>query len=258
MTIRALILDGFGLQTLSTLGRLISPALPCVTLLCASLLSVGCGQDDPPVDGPDATLQPYHPLVPGSRWEYAHTNWDEVVTLDSAEFNGQPAYFLSDSPNPSDDLRSDAIITSVDGRVSRVTKDEYLIGVGGAETLTSSVSYGVGFTRFNEDWATREVGYKETPEYQRVETPPGGMPRAPEDRRHTFEIISLHEDVPTPIGSFDCIKIRRTKDWQAEQNDDDEAQAKLFWFARGVGKVQEQNEESGNTEVLTSYEIPEL
>jgi hypothetical protein len=137
-----------------------------------------------------------------------------------------------------------------------MSKNEYL--VGDTDTLISSVTYGVGFTRFNEDWANQAVGYKETPEYERIETRPDGM-RPPEARKHTFEILALSEIVPTPLGSMDCIKIQRTKDWQAEQaeeGEDDEAETKWFWFARGVGKVMEQNVESGNTEILVDYSIP--
>jgi hypothetical protein len=219
-------------------------------------LSVGCGQDDPddldPGQQPPGE-QPYHPLVDGSWWEYAHNDWVERVELTTTDIDGQ--FLMVDSPNPSDDLRSDSIISSIDGRIARMTKDEYLVGAGDTETLMSSVSYGVGFTRFNEDWATRAVGYTETPEYLRVETPPGGMPRAPEERRHTFEIMSLSDEVVTGTGTFDCIVIKRTKDWQAEENGE-EAQTKTFWFARGIGKVQEKNEETGNTEVLIGYSIP--
>jgi hypothetical protein len=70
--------------------------------------------------------------------------------------------------------------------------------------------------------------------------------------------MSLSDQVSTPVGSFDCIVIKRTKDWQAEEDgvDASDAQTKTFWFARGVGKVQELNEETGSSELLTSFEIP--
>jgi hypothetical protein len=139
-----------------------------------------------------------------------------------------------------------------------MTKNEILVQGAGSEVPMSSVTYGVGFTRFNENWATQAVGYKDTPEYERVETPPGGTPRAPEARKHTFEIMSLSEPVSTGRGTLDCIVIKRTKDWQAEEDgvDASDAQTKTFWFARGVGKVQERNEETGNTELLIDYSIP--
>jgi hypothetical protein len=221
-------------------------------------LAAGCGQEDPAP--PSTELEPYHPLVVGSWWRYAHSDWTEQVDLGATSIEGQPAFTMVDSFNPDDRLKSDSVIASVDGRVVRLTKEEFLVGTDNSELLTSSVTYGVGFTRFNEDWANQPVGYKETPEYVRVETQPGDAgPRPPEQRRHTFEIVSLSEEVRTGIGSFDCIVIRRTKDWQAEEDGVDlsDAQTKTFWFARGVGKVQEKNEESGNIELLLDYSIPE-
>jgi hypothetical protein len=233
---------GVGLSGLVLLGTL-------------SLFSSGCGQEDPAP--PAAALEPYFPLVAGSWWEYAHQDWTERVETTAATHEGQDAFLMTDSPNPSDDLRSDSIVQSIDGRVARMSKDEYLVG-SADETLTSSVNYGVGFTRFNENWANQAVGYTDTPEYVRVETAPDGTMRAPEARKHTFEIISLSEPVLTGKGTFDCIVIQRTKDWQAEEDglDADEAQTKRFWFARGVGKVQERNVDTGRTEVLIDYSIP--
>lgn len=241
-----------------SLLRIRSSAVLTLVLMGGASLVTGCGQDDP--EPPATELQPYHPLVPGSWWRYAHSDWTERVDLVEATTSddGVPGFTMVDSPNPSDSLRSDALIASVDGRVVRLRKEEYLVGSGGSETLRSSVTYGVGFTRFNEDWANQAVGYRETPEYVRVETPPGGSPRPAENRRHTFEVVSLSEEVTTGSGTFDCIVIRRTKDWEAEEEgvDVSDAQTKTFWFARGVGKVQEKNEETQNIELLLDFEIP--
>jgi hypothetical protein len=244
---------GSGVRTPSRAAKVALAGL--VVLSPLSLLISGCGQEDP---APPATvLEPYFPLVPGSWWEYAHSDWTERVETMSATYEGQDAFLMTDSPNPSDDLRSDSIVQSIDGRIARMSKEEYLVGSDG-ETLTSSVNYGAGFTRFNESWANQPVGFRDTPEYMRTETEPDGTVRAPEARKHTFEIISLSESVPTGKGTFDCIVIQRTKDWQAEEDglDADEAQTKRFWFARGVGKVQERNVDTGRTEVLIDYSIP--
>lgn len=229
-----------------------------ITIALAAAALAGCGQDPPPdpVVGGD-----YHPLVDGSSWRYAHDDWVETVTLTTTTFEGQPAFLMSDSPNPSDRLRSDAVLTKVEGRIARVSKDEYLVSAGETEgTLQSSATYGVGFTRFNEDWANQSVGFRESPEYVRVETPPGGQPLPPEDRKHSFEIISLSDELVTPAGTFDCIQIRRTKDWQAEADglDASDAQTKDFWFARGVGKVREENVDTGSSETLIEFEIPDV
>jgi hypothetical protein len=239
--------SGFG-ETTALLG--------CALVSSLALL-VGCGQEDPPATRPDGGEQPYYPLVDGATWSYQHSDWVEQVTATATPDLGASAFLVSDSPNPKDNLRSDSIVVVTDGRAARVSKEEYLVS-GATPVLTSRVTYGVGFTRFNEDWATRAVGYKETPEYVRIETPPGGAAKAPEERRHTFEIISLSQQVVTTAGTFDCIEIKRTKDWQAEEDgvDASDAATKTYWFARGVGKVQERNEETGSTEVLTDFDIP--
>ncbi len=198
-------------------------------------------------------------MADGARWEYQHDDWTETVTLSATTFNGEPAYLMSDSPNPSDDLRADSIISVADGAVARMTKEEFFIPLAGDPVLRSSVTYGTGFTRFKEDWATQQVGFKESLSYVRVETPPAGTAQPGEDRSHTFELLDLSDEVMTTVGTFDCIKIRRSKDWQAVADGVDvaDAQTKLFWFARGVGKVREENEDSGSFEQLSDYEIPE-
>jgi hypothetical protein len=228
-----------------------------VALFSLLAVATGCGQEDPPTDPPGTVEKPYYPLVNGATWSYQHSDWVEQVTATATTHEGAAAFLMSDSPSPKDQLRSDSIIVSTQGRAARVSKDEYLVG-GATPVLSSSVTYGVGFTRFNESWADQPVGYKETPEYVRIETPPGAAPKAPQQRRHTFEVVNLSTSVVTPAGTFDCIEIKRTKDWQAEEEGGDasDAATKSYWFARGVGKVQERNEETGSTEVLTSFDIP--
>lgn len=229
-----------------------------LALVVAALAGLAaCGQEDPDPPTGSEQDQPYYPLVAGSWWDYKHTDWTERVTVSSADFNGAPAFQMSDSPDD-EGVRTDSIVTSVNGRAARVTKEEYQVNPDNSETLTSSVNYGTGFTRFNEDWAKQAVGYKETPEYERIETPPGGQPEAPEARRHTFEVLALDDEVTTERGTFRCILIQRTKDWEAAEDglDPDEAQTKRYWFARGVGKVQELNVDSGKVEQLIDYMIP--
>ena len=218
--------------------------------------SLGCGQE-PPKKTP--ALAPYEPLADGAWWNYEHLDWTEHVTVAATTVAGEDAFVMTDSPNPKDNIRSDATLVERGGRVLRIAKEEYVIGADGVATLKDSVSYGAGFTRFDENWAGQAVGFAETPEYERIETPAGGAPKPAEGRRHTFELLSLSTQVVTPLGSFDCIQIRRTKDWQAEEEglDASDAQPKIFWFARGVGKVRELNLDSGKGELLSDYFIPD-
>jgi hypothetical protein len=227
------------------------------TVLAAGGGALACNQESPAA--PSALL-PYHPLADGAWWDYQHSDWTERVTMAATTFDGSPAFLMTDSPNPKDSLRSDSVVVERDGRVLRVSKQEYLAPPEGEPTLASSVDYGAGFTRFDENWALQPVGFRETPEYQRIETPPGEAPRPAEARRHTFEVIDLSAEVQTAAGTFDCIQIQRTKDWQAEEEGVDlsDAQTKMFWFARGVGKVRELNLDTGKAELLTAYSIPEV
>ena len=225
------------------------------TVLAGGAGALACNQESPPAP---AELSPYHPLADGAWWDYQHSDWTERVTMAATTFDGSPAFLMTDSPNPKDGLRSDSVVVERDGRVLRVTKQEYLVAAEGEPTLDSSVEYGVGFTRFNENWALEQAGFRETPEYERIETKPGQEPRPAEARRHSFEVVSLSAEVPTAAGTFDCIQIQRTKDWEAEEDGVDlsDAQTKMFWFARGVGKVRELNLDTGKAELLTDYFIP--
>jgi len=231
-------------------------ALFPAALFPAALLPLACGQEPPPPQ--PTTLAPYHPLVDGAWWDYQHADWVERVTLSATTWNGESAFIMTDSPNPKDNIRSEATLVERDGRVLRVFKQELLVEPDTAAVLKDSVDYGAGFTRFDESWPQQAVGFQVTPDYERVETPAGGAAKPAEARRHTFEILSLSEQVSTPRGNFDCIKIRRTKDWQAAEEgiDASDAQPKVFWFARGVGKVRELNLDSGKGELLTDYFLP--
>lgn len=239
-------------------GELLACTAFTARLLAVYLAGLGlaCGQEPPP---PSTTLEPYHPLADGAWWDYQHADWVERVTLTATVRDGERAFIMTDSPNPKDSLRSDATLVERDGRVLRVFKQEYLVQPNAEAVLESSVDYGVGFTRFDEGWAHEAVGFQQTPDYERVETPVGGTAKPAEARRHTFEILSLSEQVSTPLRSFDCIKIRRTKDWEAEEEglDAADAQPKIFWFARGVGKVRELNLDSGKGELLADYFLPQ-
>ena len=50
--------------------------------------------------------------------------------------------------------------------------------------------------------------------------------------------------VTTPAGTFSCLKVFKTTSGQA---------SKTYWFAKGVGKVQEMGEQM---ETLTAFTVP--
>lgn len=198
------------------------------------------------------------PMAVGATWTYKHSDWTEVQTVTATEYDGESAFMIKDTPDPGDNLRGNSVHVKRDGRLLRVFKEElYVSPDTSVESLESSATYGVGFLRCDEAWATKDAGWQETPEYIRIETKVGKSPKAPEERRHTFTIEG-REDRTTSNGKTyrNCVVVRRTKDW-AEQATGEEAQEKRFWFCPGVGKVREENVATEKFEELVEYSLPQ-
>lgn len=202
----------------------------------------------------DSTLCP---MVEGATWSYFHSSgWTETQTVALGEYDGKSVFIVSDTPNPSDDLRSDSYHVKVDGAVERVYKEQFWVDPNTQEDVIDTMTtYDPGFLRCNEAWADKEAGWAESPEYTRIETPAGQAAKAPEARKHTFTVEG-REDVSTASGLefTNCVKVRRGKDWAATDGED--VEEKLYWFCPGVGKVREENVVKGSYEELTEYSIP--
>lgn len=204
------------------------------------------------------------PMVDGATWTYWHTSkggWSETQTVTTGTYEGEPAFIVSDTPDPdpNSSLRADSYIVRRDGKLLRVYKEEFWVDPANPanEQPNATATYGVGFTRCNEAWANAEAGWSESPEYERIETPNGQAAKTSETRKHTFTVEGREDVTATKGGpSFtNCVKVRRSKDWAAVDGED--ADEKLYWYCPGVGKVREQNVGSGNIEELTDYDIPE-
>lgn len=197
------------------------------------------------------------PMVEGATWTYFHSSgWTETQTVALGEYDGKSVFVVSDTPNPSDDLRSDSYHVKVDGAVERVYKEQFWVDPNTQEDVIDTMTtYDPGFLRCNEAWADKEAGWAESPEYTRIETPAGQAAKAPEARKHTFTVEG-RENVSTASGLefTNCVKVRRGKDWAAIDGED--VEEKLYWFCPGVGKVREENVVKGSYEELTEYSIP--
>ena len=233
-------------------------ALALVAALAVPI--VACGSEAPPgeatSDGGGAGApgttggsdgSNHFPMEDSAVSIYRHSSkggWDETITLSETS----PGVYLEvDSVNP-DGERTESIleIDSV-GRVFRTSKDVYVDDV-----LDTSVVYEPGFIRFDPAWLDLRVNESMTYEYERTETPAGGSPDPTRPRAHVY--TSFGRESLTVLGArySDCLVIRRERDYD-DVDGEAEDEKKQIYFAPGVGKVQEINVDSGNTEQLVSY-----
>ncbi len=120
------------------------------------------------------------PMAAGASWTYKHSDWTEVQTVTATEYEDEAGFVVKDTPDPEDNLRADTVLIKRDGRLVRVYKEQYWVNPNNdVETLDSKATYGVGFVRCDEAWATKEVGWSETPAYIRVETVGEDPPKHP-------------------------------------------------------------------------------
>lgn len=255
----------------------------CLAALSNTVILLACGgQEAPPDDGgdddtpmtPTTPGQPtggagsgsspepeqpgasgdYFPLVDGSSFTYVHsTGWQETITVSATSYEGAPAFLLKDTADP-DGERSESIFVKSGTQVLRVYKEDF--DTTANDTLIAQVEYRPGFLRADSAWADATIGEEMAAAYERTETDPGQAPDPTEARSHTFTLEGI-EDVTTNAGTFrGCLRVHRQRTWETDLAAGDEGQEKRFWFAPGVGKVQEETLDNGNTERLEAYTIP--
>ena len=142
-----------------------------------------------------------------------------------------------------DGQSSRSTIVRKNGAAYRVHK-EVLVSKGDA---TEIVDYDPGFVRFDEAWATWEVGKEQEYEYLRDSSVDNGA----EERVHRYKLLGLNETVEVPAGTFQCVHVSRMR-----LSGNSAGETVEFWYAKGVGKVRELRLESGKQELLKSFSIP--
>lgn len=212
---------------------------------------------------PQAGAKPSHyPLVDGATWTYHHEYpqnpskmpWDEIASLRSTTYMDRPAFILEDEEDAQGETSASTMW--VDGtRVLRVHKEVSVAG-----QLAYTTDYDPGFLRYDEAWlstdAAQELSYDSLQICVMASTAstcaPGAM--RTETTTHTYRVISLHSEVAVAAGTFDTIEIERVNVGDPAVAGDEET--KRYWFAAGVGKVREEDQDTGATEELTDYSIP--
>ena len=203
--------------------------------------------------GDNLVADDYYPMVAGSTLTYRHlggTPWDDKTTISATQYKGEDAYLSEGAADPKGEVSKNTL-TRDGTRIYRAYKEEFRAG-----TLQGTVEYLPGFIRFDSAWADAEEGYSENIGYTRIEKTAAGSVIANDEREHTYTIEKKNDSVTVPAGTFDdCIRVRRTRirGNPANAADDDD---KVFWFCRGIGKVNEVSEIGGSSEELVSCTIP--
>ena len=226
-------------------------------LLALGLSSVACSGDKDPPQSPGGPAEDYYPLLDGRQLVYRHSSnngWNETLTTTQ---NADGTFLETDTPNP-DGERSETILRKDSaGRIIRISKEQYVDDV-----LDFSVDYMGGnydgFVRYDPAWVGLETGETMTIDYERTETPAGGPADETRARSHIYKSFGRETIQLSATGEtfYDCLKIQRERNYTNNLGDPED-QTKLFWFAAGIGKVQEQTITGGDSsEQLIEYPEP--
>jgi len=204
----------------------------------------------------------HYPLVDGATWTYHHEYpqnpakmpWDEVATMSATTYMDEPAFLLEDEEDAQGE-RSASTMLAVGTRVLRVFKQVDVAG-----QVAFSTTYDPGFLRYDEALLETddflELSYDSTQTCVMASTASKCAPGAVrmETTTHTYKVISMHSEVTVEAGTFDTIEIERTN--LGDPTIDGDEETKRYWYAAGVGKIREEDQQTFATEELTTYVIP--
>jgi hypothetical protein len=200
---------------------------------------------------PDAAPAPasYLPLAIGATWTFKVTDGEDAtvsmkkISVEALEDVGGPkagtmAFRLR--TDKGDDDKTVSWQQRVGDRVVRYRELSY--------KKASDV------VKVDDSWTPPRMRVEERPDrlvkgatwtemFQETKTKDGVTTTTPEVDQWVVDAVD--EEVTVPAGTFKCLRLRKV----AEPGKVD----KIFWFARGVGKVKETG---GQTEELASYSIP--
>jgi hypothetical protein len=253
--------------------------LYAVSALSFSLCALGCvGGDDAPADpyasgaaghksstkdaGDDGDALEHFdagatdsrfPLAAGARWTYRHTSltkdsWDEIATMRDTTYEDKPAFILEDEEDAEGAQTRSTLVVQGTG-VYRAYREVHVSGA-----LALQVKYDPAFLRYDEAWL--KVGETMTLDDDWTQTcimtsvaskcAPGAVQTG--KTTHKYTVVDTHVDISVPAGKFDAIEIERFNP--------DASETRRFWFAPGVGKVREEDVESGAVEELADFLVP--
>lgn len=230
-------------------------------LLVLVVVSVGlaaCGDDAPPDEGDGGLVEcdtpaadRYVPLVIGATWTYDTldssmmnpVNVVKTSTVEALEDVGErktgfTAYRVRTAKSGTS---GDVVSWQEDRCTSLVRHREQQYDVN--DMLLTDQFYVPSKLRVDESPEHLAVGATWTTAYTEVEVDPINGTRTV-SKDEVWTVQALEESVTTTAGTFTCLKLHKATSGQA---------AKTYWFAKGVGKVQEMGEQM---ETLTAYTTP--
>jgi hypothetical protein len=193
------------------------------------------------------------PLVAGATWTYRHTSltkdaWNEVATMSDTTYEGEPAFVLEDEEDAEGAQTRSTFVVKGTG-VWRAYREVHVNG-----DLALQVTYDPPFLRYDEAWT--QVGQSQTLDDDWTQMcimtsvaskcAPGAVQTG--KTTHKYTVVDTHVNISVPAGDFDAIEIQRFNP--------DASETRRFWFAPGVGKVREEDTESGAVEELAEFVVP--
>lgn len=241
--------------------RFIPPHRLSSCLLLLALATVpACGSDGS-ADDEGATESetgmvidgPLLPLVDGADWTYVEYDGagavtdSDYVSIELTQFEGADAFLMLVGS------KQDMLVDK-GGAVSRVQRERVSDNV-----VSERITYDPGFLRVDEGWKEASVGEVFMQDFHRVESDGEGMNAVEDDRTYTYTIIAMDEEVEVQAGIYTTIHVER--ECTAGETSGDIVE---YWFAAGVGKVQEHQHEHPDAELeidekwekLLSFSIP--
>jgi hypothetical protein len=230
-------------------------------MTAVSLLLAACGGgagggdgDGGPGPGPDADVivadGPYLPFETGSTWTYRVTDTTnasvqtKVSTVgDLEDVGGAKAGVIAHRVTTQKANGETTTSWQEDTGAAIIRHRERALDTAGA--LQNDDVYQPHKLRIDESSAHTAMGASWTETYTETVTDAQGATTST-TKTELWTVEAVDELVTVPAGTFRCLRVRKTSQTTASN--------KVYWFARGVGKVKE----VGMTDVeeLADYSLP--
>lgn len=224
---------------------------PQLLIAFGLLFAAACGggtEETPDGAACSAGTGRYLPMVTGASWTY-DTNEEGII-----EVKTQTVGAIEDVGGMKAGTQAFRVTTSkVAGMVvswqedtgSAILRHRELDMSGGTHT---DETYLPAKLRIDEDPARLTVNASYTETYTEEVTDTMTNETSSTDKSETWTVLAVDEEVTVPAGTFCAMKLRKQSTGATGSSD------KMYWFARGIGKVKE--ESTGRSELLTAYSIP--